>query len=130
MSKKVIKKILYVPEKIENLMTRRRHDKKNWTHIYFYKDNKKTEIDGNNIEEYEIITGGCYKNNVFYRCTNLCKNDEVFDYYKILKPEHKEPVMCVKSKKETIKKKAHNKKKKVFEIKHFPPEKPFILKFD
>ena len=126
---KIIKKVLNVPEKTENLMNRKRHEKKNWTNIYYYKDNKKTKINNEDVIEYDIVSGGCYKTNVFYKVTHLCKKDDTFDYYKILKPHNKEPVVVLPSKKEKNKKEHKQRIKNVFEIKYAPKNNPFILHF-
>lgn len=126
---KMIKKVLNIPEKVEKKMHRKRHEKQNWTNIYYYKDNKKTKINNQDVLEYDIVSGGCYKNNVFYKVTHLCNQDETFDYYKVLKPENREPVIVLQSKKEKKRLEYKHKKKTVFEIKYAPKDKPFILTF-
>lgn len=129
MSNKYIKKILKIPVDIENKISRRRHDKDNWTNIYYYVDKKRIK-NKNNVIEYDVINGGCYKSDTFYKVTSISKNDDLFDYYKILKPENREPVIVKETNKRS---KLYRKKKKErnsgITIIRYPPDKPFILTF-
>jgi hypothetical protein len=128
MSNKYIKKVLKIPVDIENKINRRRHDKENWTNIYYYVDKKKVKNE-NNVINYDIINGACYKSDTFYKVTSISKNDNLFDYYKILKPENREPVIVKESNKKSRIYKKYNKKQLGMRIIHYPPDKPFILEF-
>ncbi len=129
MSNKYIKKVLKIPVDIENKISRRRHDKDNWTNIYYYVDKKKVK-NNNKVIEYDIINGSCYKSDTFYKVTSISKNDNLFDYYKILKPENREPVIVKETNKRSKLYKKHNKKNNSgIRIIRYPPDKPFILTF-
>lgn len=127
MTNKYIKKILKIPVETENRINRRRHNKQNWTNIYYYVDKKRVK-NKKDVIEYDIINGSCYRSDTFYKVTSMSKNDDLFDYYKILKPENREPVI-VKEAKGKVKKAILNKKNLTMTITHYPPDKPFILTF-
>lgn len=127
MTNKYIKKILKIPVETENRINRRRHNKQNWTNIYYYVDKKRVK-NKKDVIEYDIINGSCYRSDTFYKVTSMSKNDDLFDYYKILKPENREPVI-VKEAKGKVKKAILNKKNLRMTITHYPPDKPFILTF-
>ncbi len=129
MNNKYIKKVLKIPVDIENKISRRRHDKDNWTNIYYYVDKKRVK-NKNKVIEYDIINGACYKSDTFYKVTSISKKDDLFDYYKILKPENREPVIVKETNKRSKLYKKHNKKHNSgIKIIRYPPDKPFILTF-
>ena len=78
-----IKKSILIPEEI--ITKKRKHkNKKEWITIYYYVDKKrcKAVIDENICSSKIELRRNC-----MYKISNLSKNDNLYDYYRILKPE-------------------------------------------
>tara|TARA_Y100001972_G_C7622577_1_gene312263 strand:+ start:446 stop:874 length:429 start_codon:yes stop_codon:yes gene_type:complete len=76
------KKIILVPDKITN--AKRKHkNKKEWITIYYYLDKKRCKAI---IDENVCSSKVELRRNCMYKISNLSKNDNLYDYYKILKP--------------------------------------------
>ena len=76
------KKVILVPEKIET-KKRKHKNKKNWITIYYYIDKKRCKAV---INENVCSSKVELRRNCMYKISNLSKNDNLYDYYKILKP--------------------------------------------
>lgn len=127
MDNKYVYKILKIPANIEKKVARKRHFKENWTNIYHYINNKRVK-NKNNVIEYDIINGSCYKSDTFYKVIYLSENDELFDYYKILKPENREPVIVKQLQRKTVKIVNHKKKPGMC-VQRYRKDKPCTVDF-
>ena len=77
-----VRKNILIPTEILN-KTRKHKNKKEWLTIYYYVDKKRCKaIINDNICSSKIEL----RRNCMYKISNLSKNDDLFDYYKILKP--------------------------------------------
>lgn len=77
------KKNILIPNEI--LKKKRKHkNKKEWITIYYYVDKKrcKAVIDENICSSKLELRRNC-----MYKISNLSRNDNLYDYYRILKPE-------------------------------------------
>jgi hypothetical protein len=74
-----IKKTILIPKKL----TKNNHkEKEQWIKCYYYVDKKRTSaIINKNVATSKMDI----RKNTFYKCNQLSKNDEVFDYYRIIK---------------------------------------------
>ena len=82
MMKGFIKKNILIPEEI--IKKKRKHkNKKDWITIYYYVDKKRCKaIINENICSSKVEL----RRNCMYKISNLSKNDNLYDYYRILKP--------------------------------------------
>ena len=62
------------------------HKPDKWLKNFNYKDNKQTEADIND-EPKMVSSFKSYRYNTFYKVQSLSDNNEIFDYYRIRKPE-------------------------------------------
>ena len=110
----------------ENLdKERKHHDPKGWIKCYYYHDYKKTFIKKKKIVNIPIDTIKYFKKGIFYKLTQS-NNDELFNYYKVLKPYIKEnQYLPFKRTKKQRKKKFQSK----IMVKDYS-KNPFILHFD
>jgi hypothetical protein len=76
-----ITKNILIPIKL----TKDKHkQKEQWIKCYYYVDKKRTSaIINKNVSTSKMDI----RKNTFYKCNQLSKNDEVFDYYRIIKRE-------------------------------------------
>lgn len=67
------------------------HRKDGWFNVYFYRNGKKTQAKlGEDVKEENLVECSSFKSfrdDTFYKCQSLSKNDPLFDYYKIKKRE-------------------------------------------
>lgn len=77
---------VYVPNTLLGKEEKRRHKKREWKHIYFFKGNRYGAFNTPIIEEWtEPIAIKSYNQNTLYKVKEL--SDELWDYYKILKTQ-------------------------------------------
>ena len=75
----------YVPSSVTDKEHEHR-DKEDWVRLWFYKDRKKIEIGKDRLScDCSITSKLEYKKGVFYKMTQLSAEDNVFDFYFILK---------------------------------------------
>jgi len=61
----------------------KKKNKQEWINCYYYVDKKRTSaIINKNVATSKMNI----RKNTFYKCNQLSNNDDVFDYYRILKP--------------------------------------------
>lgn len=76
-----VKKTILIPKNIEKKSKQK--NKNEWIDCYYYVDKKRTvAIINKNVATSKMNI----RKNTFYKCNQLSNNDNVFDYYRILKP--------------------------------------------
>jgi hypothetical protein len=84
---------LRVPIKIKNKLKRNHFEKKGWTKIYYYVNRIRHELD-KKVVMHDVVMGDCYRHDTLYKDSALSKSNRLWDYYKILKPEYREPIIA------------------------------------
>ena len=84
---------LRVPLKINSKLKRNHFEKKGWSNVYYYVNRTRQKF---NIKVviHDVIMGDCYRHDTFYKDSALSKKNELWDYYKILKPKYRCPVIA------------------------------------
>ena len=119
------KSTIYLPPSVRQNLQRKHRDKKDWIDIYFYQKRKIFPVKPHQIVATSVQP---YKKKVFYRCSQLCNNDPVFDYYKILKPH---PCKKIGIKRKTIQKYTKYKNYDEFCMKNQKDDgKPYTIVFE
>tara|TARA_Y100000004_G_C8787664_1_gene357811 strand:+ start:83 stop:493 length:411 start_codon:yes stop_codon:yes gene_type:complete len=78
-----IKKNILIPNEILE-KTRKHKNKNEWLTIYYYVDRKRCKAI---IDENVCSSKVDLRRNCMYKISNLSKNDNLYNYYRILKPE-------------------------------------------
>ncbi len=87
---------LKVPLKIKNKLDRNHFEKEGWTNIYWYKKRLRTQCKMSFVDN-DVISGECYRSDTLYKVSQLSKKG-MWDYYKILKPQYREPIIAKQAK--------------------------------
>ncbi len=97
----------YLPKSVEKKVNRTRQDKpRDWVNVFMYSDNRQRLIYNEDfkVEDIHLDGGQSFNKNTLYKDHNLSKNDNMFDYYKILKTSIKKKNYVKKRKKALNKK--------------------------
>lgn len=84
---------LRVPQRVKNKLDRNHFEKKGWTDVYWYVKRQRTKFN-KKIVFNDVVSGDCYQHNTFYKDSAFSKKSDMWDYYKILKPKFKEPIIA------------------------------------
>jgi len=116
---------IYIPNTLFQKEEKRRHKPRNWKHVYFF-NNTKNGFETPVVEEWKPTEIQSFNSLTLYKCRELSLGNDIFDYYKIMKVGLPKRVAQIKNKE----KKTDIEKKKIgLTIQHFPPNKPYILRF-
>ena len=76
------KSLIYLPPAVRKTLKRKHREQKGWVDIYYYQKRKIFQLKPHQLVATSVQP---FKQNVFYRCSQLSNTDPVFDYYKKLK---------------------------------------------
>ena len=113
--------ICSIPPAIAKQINRTHTNPENWNNIYYFV--KKHRCSAPPLKE--VTSALALQNNVLYRCSQLSAGDDIWDYFRMLKP-HLHGVKNIAIEKRS---KKRNKKYITFQ-KQWYTNKPFLLTFD
>jgi len=117
---------VYIPKDEKEKLNKVNHHKKDeWVKLIYYENRQEKFLFPDEVVNY-YKSCDVYKKNCFYKVFSLSNKNNIWDFYRKLKPEVAEKKdIGIKQKPKTRK---YSKKTNEFEIIHFP--KGFKLRFD
>ena len=121
---------VYIPPHRNKSFDNRKHqNKNNWKNIIYYRNKKRNVCFPEQIVD-EMTTCGQHRADTFYKVISLSNDDEVFDYYRILKSVSDEitNIGCKTTHKREYRRDILD-GSQCLTITRYPKDNPYILKF-